>query len=95
MESVPRYRKFTILGILVFLGGAFIGDHGLLTLYKQRRFIRSLEAKNIETLERNRTLQLEIQYLKDPVHLKKIIRDELNRIEKDELVFVFPAKGSS
>lgn len=85
-------RIVSALIFFLFLLAAFFGDQGLIKLYRLRKVEKTILSKNSQLELKNKKLISEIQDLKNPQQLERIIRTDLNMIRPDEMVFILNDK---
>jgi cell division protein FtsB len=92
-----RYYKIVIIFIvLALLWVVFSPGSGLLTLWRKRSELHSMQQQNVVLEEENAQLQQIIDKLQnDPVYLEEVARREHNLLKKNERVFEFSSKKSA
>jgi len=82
-----------LLLVLLFLWIVFAPGRGMLSLYKTKKEIQSLQAENSELQEKNRELQEEIDKLQnDPAYLEEKARKEYGMLKENEVLYIFKKK---
>jgi len=95
--SVQEKKLLSYVGLflvsLLVLWVFFAPDRGLLSLYKTKKEIQSLQAENSKLAEKNRELQAEIDRLhNDPEYLEEKARKEYGMLKENEVLYIFKKK---
>ena len=90
IRHLPWEQGFGLVAILLFGLVAFIGDLGLLDLWRIEDESERLQARLVEVQEENRLLEREIRSLKnDPDYLERVARQELGMVREGEILYRF------
>lgn len=66
------------------------GNQGWVKLYKLKQFEKNMEHENRLLAENNAALRQEIDDLKDPGYVERYIREELDFVRDNEVLFQAP-----
>ncbi len=86
---MKRYPLFLVVIILIALN--LFGNHGLLRLIQLKQHANSLGAANTELMQANWQFAQEIERLKDPPYLERLIREERGYIRDGEMLLEIPS----
>ena len=82
-----------ILLLAFYLGHIFIGKNGMTELQSMQGQLNTLKQENAHLEQQNIELYRTVNRLKtDPIYIDYIIRQELQMIGRDEMVFKFQQK---
>lgn len=92
-----RFLKIVIfLVVVALLWIILLPGSGLLSLWKKRSELKTLQQQNIMIDRENTQLQEDIDRLQnDPAYLEEIARKQHNLLKKNERVFEFKPKKSA
>lgn len=81
---ILRWGGLAAIGFALF---AVFGDQGLLKLHQMSKNEQHLEQMMAEVEAENDSLAREIEQLKDPEYLEKVVRNELGYLRPNEVVY--------
>ncbi|SRR6266404_4006074 len=101
MKQPPRlnakYQRGAILALALICIGLLVreifGDHGYISLRRQRRDLQTLQQQVQRLQQENRQLESQIKALKsDPNAIEKLAREQMGLARPGEIIFTLPEK---